>query len=143
MKIMETERLYLRELGLEDADALAKVLSDPESMQFYPVAFTRKKVEQWIQWNIANYANNQYGLWAVILKDGDQFLGDCGITMQVIEDDTVPEIGFHILKECCNKGYATEAGVACKKYAFNVLNYPQIFSYTTLKNIRHKESLKK
>ena len=55
--------------------------------------------------------------------------------MQVIDDETVPEIGFHILKEFCNQGYATEAAIACKEYAFNVLNYPRIFSYTTLNNM--------
>lgn len=33
------------------------------------------------------------------------------------------------------KGYATEAAIACKEYAFEVLKYPQIFSYTTVKNI--------
>ena len=61
MKLIETQRIYLRELVLEDAEALSKVLSDPDSMQYYPAAFTHEKVEQWIQWNIANYANYWHG----------------------------------------------------------------------------------
>lgn len=55
--------------------------------------------------------------------------------MQNIDGVRLPEIGFHIIKEYWNKGYATEAASACKEYAFNVLGYSEIFSYTTLKNI--------
>jgi RimJ/RimL family protein N-acetyltransferase len=143
MKIIETERLYLRELALEDGQELSKVLSDPESMRFYPEPFSRKKVERWIEWNITNYKTNNHGLWAVILKDGEKFIGDCGITMQRIEDDTVPEIGFHILKDYWNKGYATEAALGCKQYAFEVMNYPSVFSYTTIRNIASQKVAEK
>lgn len=125
----------MRELVLEDKKNLMKVLSDPESMLYYPHPFNEDEVENWILWNIENYKKYQYGLWAVILKKGKVFIGDCGITMQNIENETVPEIGFHIIKEYCNKGFATEAAMACKEYAFKVLNYPKIFSYTTIKNI--------
>jgi uncharacterized protein (TIGR00290 family) len=143
MKIIETERLYLRELVLEDAKELSKVLSDPESMQFYPEPFSREKVERWIEWNITNYKTYNHGLWAVILKDGEKLIGDCGITMQKIEDDTVPEIGFHIIKDYWNKGYATEAALACKQFAFEVMNYPSVFSYTTIRNIASQKVAEK
>jgi RimJ/RimL family protein N-acetyltransferase len=143
MKIIETERLYLRELLIDDKKELMKVLSDSESMKFYPHPFSEEEVENWIQWNIKNYKNYKHGLWAVILKEGEVFIGDCGITMQNIENEIVPEIGFHIIKEYCNKGFATEAALACKKYAFKVLNYPKVFSYTTLPNIPSQKVAKK
>ncbi len=135
MKIIETERLYLRELTMEDKEEWAKVLSDVESMRFYPHPFSEKEVENWINWNIDNYKKYKHGLWAVILKDGDIFLGDCGITIQNIDGEVVPEMGFHIIKDYCKKGYATEAAIACKKYAFEVLNYEKLYSYTILENI--------
>ncbi|AZO94892.1 N-acetyltransferase [Halocella sp. SP3-1] len=135
MMIIETKRLYLRELIPEDKTNLMKVLSDPESMVYYPHPFSEKEVENWIYWNIENYKKYQHGLWAVIVKKGKVFIGDCGITMQNIGNETVPEIGFHIIKEYCNKGFATEAAMACKEYAFKTLNYPKIFSYTTIKNV--------
>jgi RimJ/RimL family protein N-acetyltransferase len=125
----------LRELEIGDKKELTKVLSDPESMQYYPHPFSEEKVENWIQWNIENYKKYKHGLWAVLLKEGDIFIGDCGLTMQNIENETLPEIGFHINREYWNKGYATEAALACKEYAFHVLHYPRIFSYTTLRNI--------
>lgn len=143
MKIMETERLYLRELLPDDKKELRKVLSDPEAMEFYPNAFSEEEVENWINWNIDNYKKYNHGLWAVILKEGDVFIGDCGITMQSIGDETVPEIGFHIIKEYCNKGYATEAALACKEYGLNILHYPKIFSYTTVRNVPSQKVAKK
>lgn len=135
MKILETDRLYLRELKPEDKKDLSKVLSNPESMEFYPHPFSETEVENWITWNINNYKEYRHGLWAVILKADGAFIGDCGITMQNIGGELVPEIGFHIMKAYCNKGYATEAALACKEYAFDILKYPQIFSYTTVRNL--------
>ncbi len=120
---------------MDDIQELSKVLSDPESMQYYTGPFHLEKVESWIQWNMDNYRKYKHGLWAVILKDGERFLGDCGITMQIIDRETVPEIGFHIIKKYWNQGYATEAAVACMEYAFKVLKYPKVFSYTTVKNL--------
>lgn len=143
MKIIETERLYLRELTLKDTDELAKVLSNPKSMEFYPHPFSKEKVEGWINWNINNYEKYGHGLWAVILKEGDIFIGDCGITMQDIGGEVVPEIGFHIIDQYCKKGYATEAAIACKKYAFKELDYPKVFSYTTLRNLPSQRVAKK
>ncbi|MCH1627709.1 GNAT family N-acetyltransferase [Ferdinandcohnia quinoae] len=143
MKIIETERLYLRELVLADTRELSKVLSDSESMQYYPEPFSIEMVEKWIKWNIDNYKRYNHGLWAVILKDEEKLIGDCGITMQKIENESVPEIGFHIVKNYWNKGYATEAAVACKEYAFHVLKYPKVYSYTAIKNFPSQRVAKK
>jgi len=132
--VIETSRLYLRELCINDSESLSIVLSDPESMKYYPHEFDLEKVRTWISWNIDNYRTYQHGLWAAILKEENVFLGDCGITMQDIEGTLVPEIGYHIRKDYCNKGYATEAAKSCIDYAFNVLNYNEVFSYTKTDN---------
>jgi RimJ/RimL family protein N-acetyltransferase len=112
-------------------------------MTYYPHAFNAKEVENWIFWNIENYKKYNHGLWAVIQKNNKTFLGDCGITMQNIAGDIVPEIGFHIIKKYCNQGYATEAASACLKYAFDSLNYNKIYSYSNAKNIPSQKVAKK
>ena len=143
MKVIETERLYLRELNPDDRDNLARVLSDSESMRFYPHPFSAAEVENWIRWNIDNYAKYSHGLWAVILKDGDTFIGDCGITMQAIGNETVPEIGFHIIGKYSRRGYASEAASACRDYAFTVRGYERVFSYTDERNIASRKVAEK
>lgn len=96
--ILETERLILRELRKEDKSALSKVLSDSESMQFYDHPFSEEKVYKWIAWNIENYAKYNCGLWAVILKEDGTFLGDCGITMQILIERYYLRWDFILLK---------------------------------------------
>lgn len=112
MSVIETERLILRELRIVDKKDLAKVFSDSLSMQYYDHPFNEHEVEEWLNWNIENYTTYNCGLWAVILKEDGTFLGDCGITMQNIDGEILPEIGFHIIKEYCNKGYASQAAKA-------------------------------
>ena len=76
--ILETARLTLREFRPDDVDALAKVLSDPETMRFYPAAFDRTGVAEWIERNRRRYGKDGFGLWAMIQKSNGELIGDCG-----------------------------------------------------------------
>jgi RimJ/RimL family protein N-acetyltransferase len=142
-KILETNRLFLRELVFEDSVELSKILSDNESMKYYPRAFSKDEVRKWIEWNIDNYQKFGHGLWAVILKDSNVFLGDCGITIQDIEGNKLPELGYHIRTEYQNKGYATEVAKACMDYAFNSLNIDKLYTYTKIDNIPSRKVAEK
>lgn len=132
---LETPRLVLRELTLNDFSDLHKIFSDPESMKHYPEPFPYEKTRRWIDWNLENYATYGFGLWAVILKEENQFIGDCGITMQHINGKMEPEIGYHIDKAYTGKGYATEAAQACRNYAFDVLKFEKLYSYMKYTNV--------
>lgn len=132
--MIETNRLYLRELTHEDISNLALVLSNKESMIYHPHAFSREEVIRWIDRNIDRYKKDGFGLYAVIRKEDDQFLGDCGITLQNIDGEILPEIGFHIIDTFCNMGYATEAAEACKNYATEKLRFKSIYSYSEIGN---------
>lgn len=133
--ILESQRLVLREMIPDDQPELMKVLGNVDSMRYYPAPFSVEKVKEWIASNIANYQQYQHGLWAVIRKEDNTFLGDCGITMQNIEGTLLPEIGYHIRPDFCGNGYATEAARACLDDAFNTLNYSLIISYMHCKNL--------
>lgn len=133
--VLETERLILRELTPEDYPALYEILSDPETMRYYPKPFDAQKVHRWIQWNQENYETYGFGLWAVILKETGEFLGDCGITMQNIHGQMLPEIGYHIHKDHQRKGYASEAAARCMEYAFMEKRLPMVYSYMKDTNV--------
>ncbi len=49
--ILETERLFLREMNMGDYDALYLVLADSDNMQHYPYVFDEKRVRDWIERN--------------------------------------------------------------------------------------------
>ena len=82
--VIETERLILREMTEGDYDALYRVLADSDIMQHYPYTFDGNRVRGWINRNIERYHSLGFGLWAVCLKESGEMIGDCGLTMQLI-----------------------------------------------------------
>ena len=127
--VIETERLYLREMTDEDFHALYKVLVDPNIMQHYPYTFDEKRVRNWIERNIERYRIFGFGLWAVCLKETDEMIGDCGLTMQLIGGEIKPEIGYHIRADKQRNGYAKEAAIAVRDWTFNNTPFNVIYSY--------------
>ena len=133
--ILETERLFLREMNMDDLAALYKVLADPSIMQHYPYSFDEQRVRDWIERNMNRYRENGFGLWAVCLKDTGEMIGDCGLTLQNIEGEILPEIGYHIRADQQHKGYAKEAASAVRDWAFSNTDYPALYSYCKYTNV--------
>lgn len=133
--ILETERLYLRELGESDFDSLCTILQDDETMYAYEGAFTDSEVKDWLDRQIARYHKWNFGLWAVILKENGGLIGQCGLTMQPWKESEVLEIGYLFNKAYWHKGFATEAAKACKKYAFETLGAEEVCSLIRDTNI--------
>ena len=133
--ILETDRLLLRKMNMDDFDALYKVLSDSDIMQHYPYTFDEKRVSDWIERNMNRYRENGFGLWAVCLKDTGEMIGDCGLTLQNIEGEMLPEIGYHIRADHQRKGYTKEAAAAVRDWAFANTDYPALYSYCKYTNV--------
>jgi len=110
---MATERLRLRELEIEDLDPLFEVLGDPVAMRYYPAPLDRDAVAAWIGWARQSYRENGFGLWAVLDRKDGRCIGDCGPMLQPVEDQLIPEVGYHIVPSEQGRGYATEAARAC------------------------------
>ena len=124
----ETERLTLRELTLDDIDPLSEVLSDPWTMRFYHRPFSREEVVAWIERWRASYVENRFGLWALVLKETGQLIGDTGLTLQDVEGQLFPEVGWHVHRAHQGNGYATEAGRASLGYGFENLGLERVIS---------------
>lgn len=133
--IIETERLILREMTTNDYDALYAVLADSDIMQHYPYTFDEERVRGWITRNIERYEIFGFGLWAVILKETGKMIGDCGLTMQIIDGQIKPEIGYHIRRDCQRKGYGSEAARASRDWAFEFTPFNVIYSYMKYTNV--------
>lgn len=126
--ILETERLYLRELNQSDYEALCRILQDEEVMYAYEHAFEADEVQEWLDRQIQRYHDYGFGLWAVILKEQGELIGQCGLTMQECNRGEILEVGYLFQKAYWHKGYATEAAIACKEYAFQTLNADAVAS---------------
>lgn len=126
--MLETQRLYLREMNQSDLEALSKILQDEETMYAYNGAFSDEETQGWLDNQIARYKKYGFGLWAVVLKENDEMIGQCGLTMQPWNGEEVLEVGYLFQKSYWHKGYATEAAKACMDYAFENLKADEVCS---------------
>lgn len=128
MVILETDRLRLRELEEGDLEAMGRILKDPEVMYAYEHGFSDQEVRQWLDRNLQRYAQDGFGLWAVIEKESGELTGLCGLTWQDWAGRQVPEIGYQFRKDRWHHGFAAEAAVACREFAFHKLDFPEVYS---------------
>jgi len=127
--IRETERLVIREMTPADLNALCHIMCDEEGMRpAYARAFSPDEVQGWLNRHLNRYRNDGYGLWAVVLKETGEMIGQCGLTRQTWKEKEILEIGYLFQKEHWHRGYATEAAIACKEYAFSALDAEWVYS---------------
>ena len=131
---LETERLRLRPLVPGDLDALHAVLSDPVSMRFYPRPFDREKTRAWIDRWIADYERG-LGLLAIEERTTGGLVGDCGPSLQQVDDAAFVELGWHVRGDRQGRGYATEAGAACRDRAWQVFDVDRLISLIRPENV--------
>lgn len=132
---METKRLIFRKIEQSDYDNLKEIISDEETMKYYPKPYDDQGVQKWINWCQGCYKKRGFGLFAIILKENKNFIGDCGITLQNINGKEVFEIGYHLNKKYWHNGYASEASQFMRDYYFNNTENNEVYSYMNKENI--------
>lgn len=135
MRILETQRLLLREMTQADYPALAEILQDRVAMFAYEHAFSDEETQTWLDRMRERYAKDGFGLWAVVCKETGEMIGQCGLTWQNYEGERVLEIGYLFQRKHWKKGYAIEAARACKHYAFETLHVNEVFSIIRDNNV--------
>lgn len=133
--ILETERLHLREMNQNDFIDLSEILQDASVMYAYEHAFSDSEVQEWFDKQLKRYQEDGFGLWAVIEKATGDFVGQAGLSMQDANGKQVLEIGYLLKRQYWHKGFATEAAIGCKNYAFNILNKEEVYSIIRDNNI--------
>ncbi|OUM04439.1 GNAT family N-acetyltransferase [Variovorax sp. JS1663] len=133
--ILQTARLGLRRYTADDVEQLRPVFADPYSATFYPGMDRQELLERWIDWNLRNYRDHGFGLWALEWREDGTFVGDAGITWQTVEGERILEIGWHIHPLFRGRGLATEAGRACMAYGFEHLRAGSLGSIVDPANI--------
>ena len=146
--ILQTQRLYIRELSSSDFSALCRIMQDEKTMYAFEGAFSDKEVQNWLENQFNRYRKYGFGLWAVILKETDRMIGQCGLTMQKWKENELLEIGYLFERQYWHNGYATEAAIACKKYAFEILGADEVCSIirdsnTASQNVAIRNSMTK
>lgn len=140
--IIETERLFLREFILDDAEKFYQLNLNPNVIRYTGnTAFKSINEAKSFLENYNDYKANGYGRWAAINKNNNEFLGWCGLKYGELENET--DIGFRFFEEEWNKGYATESAVACLEYGFDVLKLNKIIGRAMKENTASIKVLEK
>ncbi len=126
--VMETGRLRLRRLTMDDLDHLLLIFSDPVAMQYYPSTMDRAEAAAWIRRTDANYEAYGTGFLAVESREDGRFLGQCGLIPQTIDASVDMEVAYLFVRRFWGQGYATEAARACRDWGFEHLGVSRLVS---------------
>jgi ribosomal-protein-alanine N-acetyltransferase len=126
IKILETERLYLREFVPKDLDALARMYSDIDVMRYIGrgETFSREQTKKSITSWKGYYTKHGFANWAVVRKDGDLLIGKCGFSW--LPDNSDIELSYLLAKHSWGFGYVTEIAKAALEYGFGKLKLKRI-----------------
>jgi RimJ/RimL family protein N-acetyltransferase len=117
----ESQRLRFRKLKRDDFPVWLEFFKDPTLPQYW-ITDEDDPERQCIKWfdkNFYQYANNKGGMNALIHKQSGAFIGQCGLLIQTVDGIEELEVGYSILKEFRNKGFATEAAARCIQHVFS------------------------
>lgn len=130
--VPSSERLHFFELTSSDAGRLHLLNSDPEVIRYTgdpPFQSIEDARQFLIHYN--EYERSGFGRWGLTRKDNDAFIGWCGLKRH--ENGEV-DVGFRLLQEEWNQGFATEASLACLKLAFESLQLPYVIGRVMREN---------
>lgn len=144
---IETERLVLREIIPEDAEAFFAMDSNPEVVKYVgikPLTDISQSIET-IENIRKQYEENGIGRWAVIRKEDGKLVGWSGLKLikEINNHQNIHDLGYRFTPEYWGKGYATETSIAILKFAFNEMKLDQVFAYADVENDASNHVLKK
>lgn len=141
-KIIETDRLLLREFDISDAESFYELNLNPNVIRYTGNSAFKDilEAEAFLK-NYSDYQRNGFGRWAVISKSTQKFLGWCGLKYDENLNET--DIGFRFFEQFWNQGFATESAKACIDYGFKKLNLKTIIGRAMKENFASIKVLEK
>lgn len=141
IKILETERLVLREFQVTDARKMWELNADLEVLKYTGnTSFESIQQAKIFLENYSDYKTNGYGRWAVVLKESDEFIGWCGLKLN---EENFTDIGFRFFRKDWNKGFATESSKTVLADGFNNLGLDEIIGRSAIENLASIKVLNK
>lgn len=140
---LRTARLLLRRWTEADREPFAALNADPEVMAHFPAVLSRAESDALVDRVEAHHERHGFGLWAVEAPEG--LVGWCGLQ---VPPDGVPagapvEVAWRLARAAWGRGYATEAGVACLRHAFDARGFPAVASFTATTNLRSQAVMRR
>lgn len=130
----ETERLLAIKLTASDLNKFIIMHTNPLVMKTLGGIRSAEKTQQNLDWNLNQWNTNGFGLWMFYLKETNEWIGRGGLRRVNLNDSEEVEIGYALMPQFWNLGFATEITQACIEIAFEVLRLKNIVSFTLSTN---------
>lgn len=134
----ETARLKFRLLEESDFDSWLPLFLEKNAALFlgFDVHLDpTQHCSNWFEKVFFRYKNDLGGMNVLTDKKSGRLIGQCGLLVQVVEGVERLEIGYSILPEFWRKGYASEAAMKCRDYAFQNNFAPSLISIVHVENL--------
>ena len=120
LKNQETERIIFREIRKSDFNDRLEFYKNPNTSLHWVSELESPEIEckKWFKKQFYRYENNLGGMNVLIEKESGKLVGHCGLLIQNVDRSSELEIGYSLLPEFWNKGFATESAKKCRDYAF-------------------------
>jgi ribosomal-protein-alanine N-acetyltransferase len=133
--VLETNRLRLRRLSVDDAAFILKLLNEPSFIQNIGDRHVRtiEDARAYIlNGPVASYEKHGFGLWLIETKESGARIGICGLLKREVLEDV--DIGYALLPEFWSQGYALESATAVLAHAREVLRLKRVVAVVNPKN---------
>ena len=144
MFVLETERLCLRRLSVDDAEFILKLLNEPSFIQNIGDKGVRTMADACsyiLNGPVASYEKFGFGLWLVEMKESRVRAGICGLLKRDVLEHV--DIGYAFLPEFWSQGYAFESASGVMSYASETLGLKRVVAVTSVDNLSSIRLLKK
>ncbi len=144
MKVLETNRLVLRQLSADDAGFILDLLNQPSFLRYIGDRGVRSMDDARrfvLKGPVASYEQFGFGLYLVELKESEVPVGICGLLNRKGLENV--DIGFAFLPQFWSKGYAFEAASAVMDYGKGTLELDRIVAIASPDNDRSFKLLEK
>jgi ribosomal-protein-alanine N-acetyltransferase len=127
--ILETKRLLLRRLVLDDLESLFAFYSNPDVVKYIPDApRSYQETREELEWFINGHPRfPELGLWATIHKETGNFIGRCGLLPWTIDGQNEVEVAFALSRAYWGQGLGTEAAQALVQNCFEFFKLSRLF----------------
>ena len=141
--IIETERLLLKELSMDDSAFIYKIVNTEGWLQNIGErnVHSEKDAINYLSGPFKSYTDNNFGMWLIVEKANSSKIGLCGLINRPSLEDI--DIGFALLPEFTKKGFAFEAANAAMDYAKNVLKIERVVGICNTDNLASIRLLEK